>query len=89
MAYFVAFLIHVHAHDGHSSQMLKVPCIVGCFKNVDMNSSPCTFLVQVQKCISMKICEKGNFFVKNPLGAAYFCDPDSLYLWPYCTKTFG
>ena len=63
--------------------------VIGCFKNVDMNSSPCTFFVQVQKCISMKICEKGKFFVKNPLGAAYFCDPDSLYLWPYCTKTFG
>ena len=51
---------------------------LGCFKNVDMNSSPCTFFAQVQKCISMKICEKGKFFVKNPLGAAYFCDPDSL-----------
>ena len=60
------------------SQIARTVSVIGCFKNVDMNSSPCTFFVQVQKCISMKICEKGKFFVKNPLGAAYFCDPDSL-----------
>ena len=71
------------------SQIARTVSVIGCFKNVDMNSSPCTFFVQVLKCISMKICEKGKFFVENPLGAAYFCDPDSLYLWPYCTKTFG